>query len=241
ALNQMVQNLRDEQQRILQLEKTATWREMAQRMAHEIKNPLTPIQLTIQQIKDSYAGNDEKYRKLLTECTTIIEEEIETLRNLTKEFSDFARMPVVVLKPSSLNKLIEDIILMYAAIPFEKKLDDRLPFIPLDTEAFKRVLINLIDNALAAVSNKQDRLIRIATIDVNTHVQLIIADNGYGIPKSNLERIFEPHFSTKTTSMGLGLAIVKKIIEEHQGTISVDSIENLGTTFTITLPKENPS
>lgn len=241
ALNQMVQNLREEQQRILQLEKTATWREMAQRMAHEIKNPLTPIQLTIQQIKDSYSGNDEKYRKLLTECTTIIEEEIETLRNLTKEFSDFARMPIVVLKPSSLNKLIEDIILMYAAIPFEKKLDDRLPFIPLDTEAFKRVLINLIDNALAAVSNKQDRLIRIATIDVNTHVQLIIADNGYGIPKSNLERIFEPHFSTKTTSMGLGLAIIKKIIEEHQGTISVDSIENLGTTFTITLPKENPS
>jgi nitrogen fixation/metabolism regulation signal transduction histidine kinase len=233
SFNQMAQNIRQEQDRVLYLEKMSTWREIAQRLAHEIKNPLTPIQLTVQQIKDSYRGEDAKYKKTLEECYSIIEEEILSLRNLTKEFSEFARMPSLSLKPVSLNQIIRDVATFYASVSFKLELQENLPTAELDAEAVKRVIINLFDNALAATTGNPNRLITVTTASIDSFIRLIVSDNGDGIPKENLSKIFEPHFSTKSSSMGLGLAIVKSIIEEHKAQISVDSVENLGTTFTI--------
>lgn len=233
SFNQMVQSIKQEQERVLYLEKMATWREIAQRLAHEIKNPLTPIQLTVQQIKDSYKGDDPKFRKVLEECYDIIEEEIQSLRNLTKEFSEFARMPSLSFKPVDLNQIIRDVVAFYANISFKLDLQKKLPAAEVDPEAVKRVIINLVDNALAATAAKPDAQIMIATLATESLIRLSISDNGHGIPKENLSKIFEPHFSTKSSSMGLGLAIVKSIIEEHKAVINVDSIENLGTTFTI--------
>ena len=233
SFNKMVQSIKQEQERILYLEKMATWREIAQRLAHEIKNPLTPIQLTVQQIKDSYKGDDPKFRKVLEECYEIIEEEIQSLRNLTKEFSEFARMPSLSFKPADLNQMIRDVVTFYANISFKLDLQKKLPAAEVDAEAVKRVIINLVDNALAATAAKSDAQITISTLATQDLIRLSVTDNGHGIPKENMSKIFEPHFSTKSSSMGLGLAIVKSIIEEHKAVISVDSIENLGTTFTI--------
>lgn len=235
SFNRMVVDIRHQQQRLLFLEKMATWREIAQRLAHEIKNPLTPIQLTIQQLKDSYKGDDERYKKTLNDCYEIVQEEIESLRNLTKEFSEFARMPVLAFKPIDLPKIVRDVSALYSKISIELLLDDTPP-IEGDSEAMKRVLINLIDNAAAAMASKQDAKIVIRLHSKNESVHLSVSDNGLGIPSENLSRIFEPHFSTKSTGMGLGLAIVKTIIEEHRGYIGVESVENLGTTFFIQLP-----
>ncbi len=238
SFNQMVANIKHERQRTIYLEKMAAWREIAQRMAHEIKNPLTPIQLTVQQIRDAYHGSDEKYRKILQECSEIIEEEIESLKNLTKEFSEFARMPSLSVKSSSLNQLVTDVVSFYAGVPFKINCDPVLPLIEMDPEAMRRVLINLIDNAMAAMGNRPDRLITLTTQAHEAFVRLVISDNGHGIPKDNLSRVFEPHFSTKSTGMGLGLAIVKSILDEHKAEIAVDSVENLGTTFTVDLKKK---
>jgi nitrogen fixation/metabolism regulation signal transduction histidine kinase len=207
-------------------------------MAHEIKNPLTPIQLTVQQIKDAYHGDDENYKKILKECSGIIEEEIQSLKNLTKEFSDFARMPSLSPKPTSLNQLVKDVTAIYASTPFRILLEDGTAMVEIDAEAIKRVLINLIDNGLAALANKANGLITLTTQDRNEHIRLMISDNGHGIPKEHFHRIFEPHFSTKSTGMGLGLAIVKNILDEQKAEISVDSVENFGTTFTIDFKKK---
>ncbi|MBL7958645.1 HAMP domain-containing protein [bacterium] len=241
SFNQMVQNIKQEQGRILYLEKMSAWREIAQRLAHEIKNPLTPIQLTVQQIKDSYKGNDPKYKKILEECYEIVDEEIQSLRNLTNEFSEFARMPSMSFKPAQLNHIIKDVVAFYANVRFKLLLQDDLPTAELDAEAVKRIIINLVDNSLSATGGKPDSQITISTRSSETTIRLIISDNGHGIPKENLVRIFEPHFSTKTSSMGLGLAIVKSMIEEHKGQIEVDSIENLGTTFTIDFKIKAPN
>lgn len=233
SFNQMAHNIKQEQERVLYLEKMATWREIAQRLAHEIKNPLTPIQLTLQQIKDSYTGDDSQYKKILEECYEIVDEEIESLRNLTKEFSEFARMPSLSFKPTQLNQIITDVVAFYANINFSLTLQKNLPEAELDAEAVKRVIINLVDNALTATTERSDARISIATQAMDGRIRLVLSDNGQGIPKENLTKIFEPHFSTKTSSMGLGLAIVKSIVEEHKAIINVDSVEKLGTTFTI--------
>lgn len=235
SFNRMVMDIKHQQQRLLFLEKMSTWREIAQRLAHEIKNPLTPIQLTIQQLKDSYKGDDEYYKKTLNDCYEIVQEEIQSLRNLTKEFSEFARMPVLTFKPIDLQKIIRDVTALYSKIPIELLLDDT-PFIEADSEAIKRVLINLFENAVSVLTSKDDGKIVIRLHCRDEAVHLSVADNGCGIPNDLLARIFEPHFSTKSTGMGLGLAIVKTIVEEHHGHIWVDSIENLGTTFFIQLP-----
>ncbi len=232
AFNRLIENAKAERDQILKLEKVVTWREIAQRLAHEIKNPLTPIQLTIQQIKDSYRGDDAQFKRILDECCEIIEEEIESLRNLTKEFSEFARMPQIKLRTCDLNPIVQDTIILYPDL-VQLTLHSGLSSVNADPESIKRVLQNLLDNSMAALKDRIDGLIRVATSEDTAHIRLTISDNGAGIPATHLSKIFEPHFSTKSTGMGLGLSIVKQIIDEHGATITVESIENLGTTFII--------
>lgn len=240
SIQSIISNAERQQQRMLDLEKSALWREIAQRLAHEIKNPLTPIQLTLQRICDAFNANHPRYPEILKECSAIIQEELNRLRVLTKEFSDFAKLPDFHFNKAALNTIIKDVVMLYGHKRINLRLDNTIPDLFLDTDAIKRVLINLIDNAIAAEDPERLNQIDIITRDNDETVVLQISDRGKGIPKENLQKIFEPHFSTKSASMGLGLAIVKTILDRHNALIDVESIERSGTIFTIKLIKSNP-
>lgn len=237
AYNTMVTQLASRQHRLMYLEKVSAWREIAQRMAHEIKNPLTPIQLTIEQLRDSYTGNDTKFGKLLQQSAEMILEEIESLRILTKEFSEFARLPALKFQTVNLSNLISDAVRMYGSSPIETELPADV-HLDADPDALRRVLVNLIENARVAILDVSSGKILIKLVAAEDEILWEVADNGIGIPQSNVTKIFDPYFGTRATGMGLGLAIVKSIIEEHRGTIDVDSVENRGTIFRIRLPKK---
>jgi len=230
AFNQMVGDLKRQQEQVIGLEKMAAWREIARVLAHEIKNPLTPMQLMVRQIQDEYNGQDETYRQTLSEGCKIIDEEIDKLRQLVREFSDFARMPELHPAPGSLNELATEVARLYAQRPVELQLEPTLPKLNFDWDAMRRVLINLIENALQASAIAQV-IVRTSYLPQENRLTLAVEDNGSGIPPENLARIFEPYFSTKKSGMGLGLAIVKRIVEEHGGTISVTSEIRHGSAF----------
>lgn len=241
SFNEMIAQIKQHQERLIYLEKMTAWREIAQRMAHEIKNPLTPIQLNIQQLKDAYGLRDDAFSLQLTTSYEIITEEIENLRNLTRAFSEFARLPSLSPKSCDLTSLIHDTCRLYTNPSPVTALDPALPLMELDREAMRRVFINLIDNALAAIAGRAGGFVRLESQAQTDGVVIRIIDNGHGIRKPDLPRIFEPHFSGKSSGMGLGLAIAKAIVEEHHGSISVDSVENQGTTFTVSLPFDRDS
>jgi len=232
AFNLMVTNLRQQQEQVIALEKMAAWREIARVLAHEIKNPLTPMQLMVRQIQDEYHGEDVGYRQTLSECCTIIDEEIEKLRQLVREFSDFARMPELNPAPAQLNELVTEVARFYSkqARVQPPQLDPDLPVFRFDWDAIRRVLINLVENAVQA-SPAGEVTIRTRYFCDEQLIVLSVEDTGPGIASENLSRIFEPYFSTKKYGVGLGLAIVKRIVEEHNGDISVDSEVGRGTTF----------
>jgi nitrogen fixation/metabolism regulation signal transduction histidine kinase len=235
AFNQMVENLRRQQEQVIGLEKMAAWREIARVLAHEIKNPLTPMQLMVRQIQDEYKGEDETYRQTLAEGCRIIDEEIEQLRKLVREFSDFARMPELHLALSQFNELAVEVARLYSQRPIQLQLAAVLPAFYFDWEALRRVLINLIENAMQASAKAQITLRAFYDNQVN-QIVFAVEDTGPGIPPENLSRIFEPYFSTKKSGIGLGLAIVKRIIEEHGGAISVNSEVGRGSSFVCKFP-----
>ncbi len=236
AFNNMISTLKEKQDQVIALEKMAVWREIARILAHEIKNPLTPIQLTVQQMKDKYPGDDTEYRHLLEECSEIVTDEIESLRTLVREFSDFARMPKLNLVPANLNELVQEVSKLYAESDLSLNLDSTIPEFNFDYEKMRRVLINLIENGIDSLKSKGTGKIQIKTLKQENEALLQVTDTGDGIPQDLQEKIFEPYFSTKKSGVGLGLAIVKRIIEEHGGRISLDSPEGEGTTFFIWLP-----
>ncbi|MBN2008217.1 HAMP domain-containing protein [candidate division KSB1 bacterium] len=237
SFNRMVSELADNQQKILELEKMAAWQQLARRLAHEIKNPLTPIQLMAQQMRDTYSGDDPAYRDTLNQCSDIINDEVESLKRLVREFSDFARLPEFHIERQQLISLLHTIKALYRQTDIQLTTPDTVIELPLDSEYIKRALINLIDNAIAASGEHPHVEMRVT--EIPDAVQIDIADQGEGIPADRLAKIFEPYYSTKRTGVGLGLPIVKKIVEEHGGSITVQSIVGEGTTFTITLPRQS--
>lgn len=230
AFNHMVNDLKRQQEQVIALEKMAAWREIARVLAHEIKNPLTPIQLMVRQIQDEYHGQEETYRQMLAEGGKIIDEEIEKLRQLVREFSDFARLPELHPAPGSLNELAAEVTRLYAQRPVTLQLDPALPKLNFDWEALRRVLINLIENAMQASATAKVS-VRTFQAPPENAIVLAVEDTGPGIPPENRARIFEPYFSTKKSGIGLGLAIVKRIVEEHGGTIAVTSEVGRGSSF----------
>ncbi len=231
--NRMAAALQENQQRLIYLEKMAMWQQIARKLAHEIKNPLTPIQLTLQQLVDQYDDSNPQYRELLQECSQIINEEIGSLRRLVTEFSRFGRMPALQMQPGDLNQLIQEVSSLYGE-RIQLELADSLPALLFDRDRLRRVLINLIENAIQA--DPQNQPIRIRTRRYNGMVEFSVSDKGKGIPPEQLQRIFEPYFSTRKEGMGLGLAITRMIVEEHRGEIQVESRPGGGTTFFIRLP-----
>lgn len=230
----------DDLTQLLKAQRMAAWREVARRIAHEIKNPLTPIQLSAQRLRRRYLNRFDQDDVVFDECTAMIIKQVDDLKNLVNEFSSFARMPASNPSINDLNDVVSESLVLFQEghkeVSFQLKLDPTLPGFSLDREQIKRVIINLIDNAVSAVNAKG--IIRIETsfnreLDIAT---LKVSDNGCGIPAEDKPRLFEPYFSTKKAGTGLGLAIVSTIISDHNGYIRVRDNEPQGTHFIVELP-----
>lgn len=234
---------------LMKAQRSAAWREVAQRVAHEIKNPLTPIQLSADRIQRliGRSSPDEIPGRLLTavgESSSLIQREVATLKALVDEFSDFARFPASQPAPSDLNRIIENALEVFdgrlANVDIRLDLARDLPVVMADPEQMKRAMVNLIDNAAEALESASLKQIWVRTrADPDREVVLaVIADSGPGIPPEAKERLFLPFFSTKQRGTGLGLAIVSRIVSEHNGVIRVEENWPAGTQFIIELPVE---
>jgi len=227
---------------LIKAQRMAAWREVARRIAHEIKNPLTPIQLSAQRLRKRYLARFEGEEKVFDECTAMIVKSVDELKGLVDEFSNFARMPAAVLSSNDLNALLKEALTLYVEahrhIRFTLNTDDSMPSILLDRDQIKRVLINLLDNAVAAIegegevglSSAYDRELKMATFTVS--------DTGHGIAAEDRPRLFEPYFSRKKSGTGLGLAIVNTIITDHHGFIRAKENYPKGSRFIIELPAD---
>lgn len=231
----------------LKAQRALAWREVARRIAHEIKNPLTPIQLSAQRLRKRFLGTlTGEDVGIFDECTATIVKQVSELKYLVNEFSNFARMPAANPAPNNLNEIIEEGLVLFGEAHSEIKFDFRpgtdLPLCYLDREQMKRVIVNLLDNAIAAMEGGEGRVEIVTRYDEPLQIiRLEMADNGHGIPPEDRGKIFEPYFSTKTKGTGLGLAIVSKIIADHNGYIRVRDNVPRGTRFVIELPIEPPT
>jgi two-component system nitrogen regulation sensor histidine kinase NtrY len=221
-------------------QRMAAWREVARRIAHEIKNPLTPIQLSAQRLRRKYLQRFTGDGKVFDECTRTIINQVDELKHLVNEFSNFARMPTADPSPNDLAEIVQETLSLFreshpsSNFIFEQQ--DPLPLLNLDREQMKRVMINLLDNAVAAVDGDGEIRVNLSFDEILKIVRLEVSDNGPGIPAEDKIGMFEPYFSTKDKGTGLGLAIVSNIIADHQGFIRVRDNQPRGTTIVIELP-----
>jgi two-component system nitrogen regulation sensor histidine kinase NtrY len=231
----------DDLTHLIKAQKVAAWREVARRIAHEIKNPLTPIQLSAQRLRKKFKGREDEEARLIEDCTRTIMNEATTLKLLVGEFSRFARMPEVDLRLSSLNRILKQIVTLYqeanGRVDFKLALERRIPRIPLDEEQMKRVLINIIDNAIEAMNGEGKVTINTSYNKDTKRVELSVADTGPGIKPEDKDKLFLPYFSTKAKGTGLGLAIVDRIVSDHHGYIRVRDNKPRGAVFIIELPR----
>jgi two-component system nitrogen regulation sensor histidine kinase NtrY len=225
---------------LIRAQKVAAWREVARRLAHEIKNPLTPIQLSAERMRRHFSGAAPAAKELVDECTETIVGEVESLKGLVDEFSQFARMPAPRTVPTDLAQLITDTAALYhgifAEVHIEQRFADGLPLVRLDPEQVRRVIINLVDNAVEAMDHRGHIVLETEHDPANRLARIIVADDGPGIPQGERDKLFLPYYSTKRRGSGLGLAIVRRIIAEHGGNIDVGDNTPHGTRFTIELP-----
>jgi two-component system nitrogen regulation sensor histidine kinase NtrY len=225
---------------LIRAQKVAAWRDVARRLAHEIKNPLTPIQLSAERMRRHFASVASPTRELVEECTTAIVSEVESLKALVDEFSQFARMPPPRRVPTDLHALLTSTLALYHGLFREVEIQcilaPAVAPIQLDPEQIRRVVINLVDNAIEAMERKGRVMIETQQDLTNGVARIIIADNGPGIPAAEREKLFLPYYSTKQRGSGLGLAIVRRIVAEHGGSIEVRDNVPCGTRFVIDLP-----
>jgi len=230
---------------ILRAQKQTAWREVARRIAHEIKNPLTPLALSAERIRrhlDRGSAPDSASLGIIRQCAATIESSIETVRKLVDEFSTLARFPAAKPLPSDINAVIGDALLMFAGrldgIRVQTELAPELPAVQADPEAMKRVVANLVDNAAEALDDSMVKEITISTalMEDREVVEIVVADTGHGVTPEAKEKLFLPYFSTKGRGTGLGLAIVGRIIEDHRGSIRVEENFPVGARFVIELP-----
>ena len=230
----------DDLTQFLQIQRIAAWREVAKRLAHEIKNPLTPIQLNAERLQKKYINKSPDFSKIFMNATASIITEVNGLRILLDEFSLFARMPEATLQPVNIHEIIHQVQDLYIelreGISIEVHRDDQLPIMMLDRDQIKRVFVNLVDNSLEAMEGKGKITINTAYDSAQQIVSIKIADEGPGVPIQDRSKLFLPYYSTKRRGSGLGLAICNRIIADHEGSIRVlDNIPS-GALFLIELP-----
>ena len=237
SYNNMIDQLEDSVVKLAQSEREQAWREMAKQVAHEIKNPLTPMRLSVQSFERKFSVEDPNIKEKLSEYSQTLIQQIDVMSSIASAFSDFAKMPterrenldVIDVVKHALDIFTEDYI---KYITKEEKIEANL-----DKTQLIRIVTNLVKNATQAIDVDKNPLIEVKVLSENTNVKIIVSDNGKGISETNKKLIFEPKFTTKTSGMGLGLPMIKNIIEAYNGTISFTSTKGIGTVFTVTLPK----
>jgi two-component system nitrogen regulation sensor histidine kinase NtrY len=229
----------DDLTELFKAQRLAAWREVAQRIAHEIKNPLTPIQLSAQRLRRRLGGSPAE-RELVSECTETIIHEVDALKRLVDEFSRFARMPAHAPRPTDLRPIVDGVAALYRdshpALAIVTRHADDLPLLEVDPDHLKRAVQNLVDNAVAAVAGAGEVEVETALADGGRRARITVSDRGPGIPATDREKLFQPYYSTKVSGMGLGLAIVQEIVKEHGGSLRLEDNVPRGSRFVIELP-----
>lgn len=243
AFNRMTQQLIDQRERLVQAERVAAWREVARRLAHELKNPLFPLQTTVENLQRAKDQNSEQFEEVFRESTGILLAEIANLKNITSRFSDFAKMPQPELATVNLNDVVRAAVKLFEAqfgavgrppITPELHLEENLPSVQADQVLLHRAIENLILNAMDAMPAGGVLMLRTTHEDDGVHLE--ISDTGTGLTPEECERVFTPYYTTKQHGTGLGLAIVQSVVSDHGGRISVESESGVGTSFHIALP-----
>jgi two-component system, NtrC family, nitrogen regulation sensor histidine kinase NtrY len=244
ALNTMLDDLEHARGQVEYLQRIGAWQDVARRLAHEIKNPLTPIQLAVQQTVSSYKGDDVRFKKLLTDTREIVEEEIEGLRRLVDTFRTLGQLPKVEKAPIELTELVEELKLDPT---YAQKLELHPPEAPVTVRAdkllLKRVLANLVENGVhAGAEAGSDGKVVVTWRAERDSVTITVDDQGKGVDDANRDKIFEPYVTTKATGTGLGLAIARKIAIEHGGELSLapGRAPTGGARFIVSLPLRGP-
>jgi nitrogen fixation/metabolism regulation signal transduction histidine kinase len=231
----------DDVTQLIQAQRATAWAEVARRLAHEIKNPLTPIQLSAERLEMKLADKlgPEDSETLRRGSRTIVNQ-VTALKAMVDDFRDYARLPAPVLAGLDLNALVSEVLTMYetSGIQIRRNLAVKLPQVLADSTQIRQVLHNLVQNAQDALgqSKAPDASIEVITERVGDKVRLEVSDNGAGFPEALMARIFEPYVTTKPRGTGLGLAIVKKIVDEHRGTISIENSPRRGASVSILFP-----
>jgi two-component system, NtrC family, nitrogen regulation sensor histidine kinase NtrY len=230
---------------LLKAQKQAAWREVARRVAHEIKNPLTPIALSAERIRkhlERYRPSDPSSLDIVRACAETIASSVETVRRLVDEFSTLARFPASKPQPADINEILDDALALFQGrldgIRLHKAFAAGLPKVMADSEAIKRAVANLVDNAAEALHDSLMKEIEISSALVASRdaVEIVVADTGHGVTRELKEKLFLPYFSTKKRGTGLGLAIVSRVIEDHHGSIRVEENKPVGSRFVVELP-----
>jgi nitrogen fixation/metabolism regulation signal transduction histidine kinase len=240
VFNDMTRELRDSRERLQRAERIAAWREIARRVAHEIKNPLFPIQMSMETLKKSWDKKHPKLDEIVAESTKTVLEEVRALNRIVTEFSEFARLPAPERELSSVADLLSHVAGLYKDAPnasrvvFDRQAADALPPIAIDKEQLGRALINLVKNALEALE-PSGGTVHLDARAARGGIEIRVSDDGPGIPPEIRDKLFTPYVTTKASGTGLGLAIVDRIVSEHEGTVDVTS-SSRGTVFTIWLP-----
>ena len=240
AFNLMMEDLRTAEERLVIAERIAAWQEIARRLAHEIKNPLTPIQMAMDNLRKTWRKQHPSFAEILEESTATVLEEADRLRRIVTEFSDFARMPKPDLTPLDLGEVVSGALALYqGGSPVEHKASP-VPPIEADRGQMNQVLLNLVENARDAIAGKDGGTILVTTRrgDAGDRVELIVEDNGPGVPPELRDRVFTPYFTTKQGrgGTGLGLAIVHRIISDHGGRVVIGSVATGGARITVEFP-----
>jgi len=239
AYNEKLDELQVTAQKLASTEREIAWREMAQQIAHEIKNPLTPMKLSIQHLLRSYDPTHVEGEKQLKRVLDSIIEQIDGLTRMANEFSQFAKMPEPILHVENMNEIVDKVRLLYeneSSIQLDFQQSEKPVMVSIDRNLWIQVLVNLLQNAQQALTGIPKGKIELRVLQKNHHCYIEISDNGCGISLEESPRIFTPHFTTKSSGSGIGLSLVKQIVEKHGGNITFKSIQHEGTTFQIVLP-----
>jgi signal transduction histidine kinase len=241
AFNQMTGDLVQQKERTLQAERVAAWRELARRLAHELKNPLFPLQVTVENLMRAKQKSPAMFEEVFNEGTTTLLAEINNLKTIVGRFSEFSRMPQPQRRPTQINEAVRSVLRIFHAQMQEKNqvsvhtdLAETLPEISVDPDLLHRALQNLVLNAIDAMP--QGGELRIHTQALGDHIEISVSDTGSGLTQEECGRLFTPYYTTKQHGTGLGLAIVQSVVSDHGGKISVESTKEKGTTFRIELP-----
>jgi nitrogen fixation/metabolism regulation signal transduction histidine kinase len=239
AFNRMTHELVGQRDRLVQAERVAAWRELARRLAHELKNPLFPLQITVENMQRARESYPEQFDEVFREGTATLLAELSNLKQIIARFSDFAKMPAPEMESVNLNEVAAETMKLFegqlakARVQAVTQLDAALRPVEADREQVTRVLRNLVLNAIDAMP--EGGMLTVRTVALEAGARLEVSDTGQGLTPEECERLFTPYYTTKTHGTGLGLAIVQSVVSDHKGRIAVESEKGKGTTFRIDL------